>query len=57
MMPSPNRVLAALRHEQPDRTPRNFGAEPPTTQRTEHERRLDMQVEGTPDNAPSRTSS
>ena len=54
---SGNRVLAALRHEQPDRTPCNFGAEPPTTQRTEHERRSGMLLGGTPDNAPFPTSS
>ena len=32
-MTSRERVLAALRHEQPDRTPRDFWAEPPTLQR------------------------
>jgi len=32
-MTSRERVLAALRHEQPDRTPRDFWAEPPTMQR------------------------
>ncbi len=32
-MNSRERVLAALRHEQPDRTPRNFWAEPPTWNR------------------------
>ena len=30
---SRDRVLTALRHEQPDRTPRDFWAEPPTLQR------------------------
>lgn len=33
MMTSRERVLAALRHDQPDRTPRDFWAEPPTMQR------------------------
>lgn len=33
MMTSRERVLAALRHEQPDRTPRDFWAEPPTMKR------------------------
>jgi len=33
MMTSRERVLAALRHEQPDRTPRDFWAEPPTLKR------------------------
>ncbi len=32
-MNSRERVLAALRHEQPDRTPRDFWAEPPTMSR------------------------
>ena len=32
-MTSRERVLTALRHEQPDRTPRNFWAEPPTWNR------------------------
>ncbi|MBM4089205.1 MAG: hypothetical protein FJ276_07220 [Planctomycetes bacterium] len=32
-MTSRERVLAALRHEQPDRTPRDFWAEPPTMNR------------------------
>jgi uroporphyrinogen decarboxylase len=32
-MTSRERVLAALRHEQPDRTPRDFWAEPPAWQR------------------------
>ena len=32
-MNSRERVLAALRHEQPDRTPRDFWAEPPTMKR------------------------
>jgi uroporphyrinogen decarboxylase len=32
-MTSRERVLAALRHEQPDRTPRDFWAEPPAMQR------------------------
>ncbi|MBI5685859.1 MAG: hypothetical protein HZC54_12370 [Verrucomicrobia bacterium] len=32
-MTSRERVLAALRHEQPDRTPREFWAEPPTMRR------------------------
>ncbi len=32
-MTSRERVLAALRHEQPDRTPRDFWAEPPTLKR------------------------
>ncbi|MCY3018946.1 MAG: hypothetical protein NTW87_07960 [Planctomycetota bacterium] len=32
-MTSRERVLAALRHEQPDRTPRDFWAEPPTMRR------------------------
>lgn len=32
-MNSRERVLAALRHEQPDRTPRDFWAEPPTWKR------------------------
>ncbi|MEI7730514.1 MAG: uroporphyrinogen decarboxylase family protein [Verrucomicrobiota bacterium] len=33
MITSRERVLAALRHEQPDRTPRDFWAEPPTMKR------------------------
>lgn len=33
LMSSRERVLAALRHEQPDRTPRDFWAEPPTLRR------------------------
>lgn len=33
MMTSRERVLAALRHEQPDRTPRDFWAEPPALRR------------------------
>jgi len=33
IMTSRERVLAALRHEQPDRTPRDFWAEPPAWQR------------------------
>ena len=32
-MMSRERVLTALRHEQPDRTPRDFWAEPPTWKR------------------------
>lgn len=32
-MTSRERILAALRHEQPDRTPRDFWAEPPTMKR------------------------